>query len=39
MEFPPTPFNMLLAYTMGKITKDELLNMLKLWEEKNANKE
>lgn len=35
MIYPPPPGNAWLAYQFGKITKDELMHMLKLWYEKH----
>ena len=35
MIYPPPPGLVFLAYTLGNISRDEYLNLVKLWREKH----
>ena len=38
MQFPPPPGLAFLAYMSGSISREEYLELIKMWEEKHANR-
>ena len=38
MKFPPPPGNTFLAYIFGSISRNRFLQLIKLWEDKHADR-
>ena len=39
MKFPPPPGLVFLAYSFGKISRDEFIYLTELWSEKHADRD